>query len=749
MNWITNIRRGAHLGALVLTLAVFSPLPARAGINRWTDRGLDGFAIQSLAVDPSNPSRIYAATGIDGLFRTADGGKTWIGLTGIGGVVGKVAIDAQAPDTLYAISGKEWWNSRLFRTTDVGNTWTQADSRYPVYSVIVDPGKQGLVYAGQGGAVSASRDGGTTWSSSNIPYDCSDLCLAAITSLALDPASPSTIYAGVDADYDYPGPDQLFKSTDSASTWNVSDRGLETWSSVYALAVDPDDSTRVLAATSSGIFLSLDSGRNWSATSPSLIRALVFDPRNPSVVYAGSDREGVLRSPDGGLHWSPFNPGLSNLQVVSLVFDRTGRSLYAGTRSGVFSYPATERLDLFGDSNGATGFFSFDPLSGRVLFGSVDSSGRKVLSSPYGPYAGWTPIAGAGGRDGVTRVLWNNDDGSAALWLARPEGVQGSYLYPARPGWAALDVAAGADGSTHILWTSSDGVTLLQTINAFGDIASSLSFGPYTGWSATAIADGPDSLTRLLWNNSDGRAGLSLISSDGILTTARYGPVGGWTALDVAVGGDGLTRILRAHADGQMSLWITDDAGKIATYGPIYSAPTGLAARRVAAGQDGSSRVLFTDDLGGAVLWLLSPAGVFQDSFDLTSPTPSGGNSWNLTVQVIAATGPGICLYRPSVGEVFHTTFELRRSGNSVSFLFEDESAWESYTATVNGANFTATTPTVESGSGMCVHYRQMSSLSGSFSEDGNHLTATEVSLLTLDSGEVVTTTLRWSASRV
>ena len=83
---------------------------------------------------------------------------------------------------------------------------------------------------------------------------------------------------------------------------------------------------------------------------------------------------------------------------------------------------------------------------------------------------------------------------------------------------------------------------------------------------------------------------------------------------------------------------------------------------------------------------------------------------------------------------VFQTAFELQRSGNTVSFVFPDPIDWESYSATVNGSNFTATNPTVES---------------GSFSEDGNHLTASEVWTLTLDSGEAVTTTFRWTANRI
>jgi hypothetical protein len=132
-----------------------------------------------------------------------------------------------------------------------------------------------------------------------------------------------------------------------------------------------------------------------------------------------------------------------------------------------------------------------------------------------------------------------------------------------------------------------------------------------------------------------------------------------------------------------------------------------------------------------------------------TPAPPAVRSAWILTDEVIGASGPKICLYRPSVGMVFQTTFELQRSGNSVSFVFPDPIDWESYTATVNGANFTATNPTVGSGTGMCIDYLQASSLSGSFSQDGNHLTATEVWSLTLYSGEVVTTTFRWTANRI
>ncbi|HSB63087.1 MAG TPA: hypothetical protein VLJ18_02930 [Thermoanaerobaculia bacterium] len=129
------------------------------------------------------------------------------------------------------------------------------------------------------------------------------------------------------------------------------------------------------------------------------------------------------------------------------------------------------------------------------------------------------------------------------------------------------------------------------------------------------------------------------------------------------------------------------------------------------------------------------------------TPTPASQGIWSLAAQVTAATG-GFCVYLPTVGSVLRTTFVVHRSGSSVSFLMADPMDWTSYTATSNGANFTASIAAFDSGSSMCTHYRQMQSLSGSFSEDGNHLSATEVWSFTLDSGEVVTRTFSWSANR-
>ncbi len=172
-----------------LAAALLLSTPASAAGSGWTSRGLEGRAIGSLVVDPSNPSRIYAAAGLDGVYRTADGGQNWSRVN-IGQFVEKLAIDAQEPDTLYAVAGSRF-KEQLFKSLDRGRTWTKVNSQRPVYSVAVDPRKPGLLYAGHDAAtVSTSRDGGAPWSSSQFAYYCSDFCEEAITSLALDLSSP-------------------------------------------------------------------------------------------------------------------------------------------------------------------------------------------------------------------------------------------------------------------------------------------------------------------------------------------------------------------------------------------------------------------------------------------------------------------------------------------------------------------------------------------------------------------------------
>lgn len=416
-------------------------------------------------------------------------------------------------------------------------------------------------------------------------------------------------------------------------------------------------------------------------------------------------------------------------------------ALQGGRLSPVFGV-----LDLSVRPDGTTSLLRMNESTRQTSFDTLDETGSVTSGSLFGPYTDWTPRATATGEDALTRLLWNNVDGSAAIWLTGPLGNQASFRLGPVSGATATDVAAAAAGTTHLLWTYADGRIVVWSIDNAGNVSPGPVYGPFPGWTAVAIADGEDGLSRILWSNSDGSAALWFLGQEGLAASARFGPVSGWTAADIAVGADGLTRILWTHRDGRMTVWSVDSSGNPRNLGPIYTPPPGRTASRIATGSDGLTRVLWTSVSEGALLWTLSADNAFQKTFVLDSAPTS--DSWDVTIQVTAVTGPDFCIVTPSVGMAFSTIYEVRRSGGSVSFIHPDPLDWDTFTASLNGSNFTAAIPPIGSGGGMCTHYLTAYSFSGSFSPDGNHFTATETQSFTLDSGQVKIITFSWSGSR-
>src|SRR5437899_2516260 len=94
------VSRGVLLGALLVT----SSMTAMGGINSWTSIGPDGGFIMALAIDPVTPATLYAGTYRGGVFKSTNGGESWIAAnTGLPDCqVSALAIDPQTPATLYA-----------------------------------------------------------------------------------------------------------------------------------------------------------------------------------------------------------------------------------------------------------------------------------------------------------------------------------------------------------------------------------------------------------------------------------------------------------------------------------------------------------------------------------------------------------------------------------------------------------------------------------------------------------------------
>jgi photosystem II stability/assembly factor-like uncharacterized protein len=122
-------------------------------------------SIGALAVAPSNPNILYVGTGEasprgdmtygNGVFKSLDGGKSWQSL-GLADTrqIGALIIDPKNPDiVLVAALGHAFGPNAergVFRTADGGKTWTKVlakDDRTGAIDVTFDPHDSRIVYA--------------------------------------------------------------------------------------------------------------------------------------------------------------------------------------------------------------------------------------------------------------------------------------------------------------------------------------------------------------------------------------------------------------------------------------------------------------------------------------------------------------------------------------------------------------------------------------------------------------------------
>jgi photosystem II stability/assembly factor-like uncharacterized protein len=307
------------------TAGVFKTLDG-GGSWAFSSRGINAFALDALVTDPRTASILYAGSSQFGVFKSTDAGQTWKpanqGFPDGGALITALAIHSSDPRILYA-AGFTLHEIGVFRTLDGGEHWMSTGKLIePVGVLKIDPQDPRIVHAGTGSGIYRSTDSGATWVLTEHP----DMYRSAIGDIAIDPASPAVLYAiAFWAGFPECGPcpkDGLFKSTDRGATWSLLAEGAFT-----KIAIDPKDPSTLYALEGIRTILkSTDGGHHWSTIArvpepdPSITPAGLFiDPQVSTTLYLAHGN-GVLRSTDGGVTWAPWNDGLQS-PVTALAFD--------------------------------------------------------------------------------------------------------------------------------------------------------------------------------------------------------------------------------------------------------------------------------------------------------------------------------------------------------------------------------------------------------------------------------------------
>ncbi len=230
----------------------------------------DVSAVGAIAVAPSNPNVVYIGTGEpnirndiqngDGVWRSDDGGTTWrhVGLEGSGHIA-QIAIDAHDPNVAYVAAEGPIYGSGsvrgIYKTTDGGATWQHSlalDDRTGASSIVIDPANPSTLFAGMwtvwrkpwilnsGGpndGLYVSHDAGAHWT--RVEGNGFPTGLTGRIGLAFAPSNPSRIYALIESKEGV-----LWRSDDGGAIWHLVSKNHALAQRPYyfsELTVDPTD----------------------------------------------------------------------------------------------------------------------------------------------------------------------------------------------------------------------------------------------------------------------------------------------------------------------------------------------------------------------------------------------------------------------------------------------------------------------------------------------------------------------------
>ncbi len=393
-------------------------------------------SIGAIAVAPSAPDVLYVGTGEstlrdsagygDGVYKSVDAGRTWTHL-GLDATqhVGKIAVHPNDPDVVFVAAIGHLYAANpergVYRSADGGRSWTKVLYTGPdvgAVDVVIDPHDPRVVYAGlwntrrppwftyaptngPGGGIYKSADGGATWTRLTAGLPAGTI---GRTGIAVAPSDPRRVYAVVDCldpDPTAPAPNA---SSPNASSPNAAAPG----------------AGREPARAQGGVFRSDDAGATWTRLSsdPALwgrgwyFSKVTVDPRNADIVYVPN--VAVNRSTDGGRSWAVLrgSPGGDDYHQAWVSPDDSATMIVASDQGAIITHastaadPATVTWSSWLNQPTAQLYhIAVDYRTPYWVTGAQQDSGAVAVRS-RGKFAelsvrDWEPI-GAGGESGYT-----------------------------------------------------------------------------------------------------------------------------------------------------------------------------------------------------------------------------------------------------------------------------------------------------------------------------------------------------------
>ena len=369
--------------------------------------GEGSYSIGCVTIDPTDPNVVWVGTGEnnsqrsvsygDGVYKSVDGGKNWKNMGLENSMhIGKIIVHPQDGNIVYVAAMGPLWgpggDRGLYRTSDGGATWVpvlEIDEDTGVVDIAMDPRDPDVIYAasyqrrrhvwtlingGPGSGIHKTTDGGATWQKLSKGLPGKDM---GRIGLAIALKRPDTIYAIIESVGDAGG---FFRSTDGGATWKSRNDYVASSPQYYhEIIADPIDPDRVYSLDT---FLRVteDGGKNFQRLSWRYKHvddhAMWIDPQSTDHLLVGCDG-GIYESFDRGEHWRyAANLPITQYYRIAVDYDLPFYNVYGGTQDNNTQGGPSRTISANGISNrdwfttlGGDGFEpAIDPTDPNIVY---------------------------------------------------------------------------------------------------------------------------------------------------------------------------------------------------------------------------------------------------------------------------------------------------------------------------------------------------------------------------------------------